>query len=86
MLKLKKIEKYFGLWRREKLYEMLGKKMFKYLFQKEKKVLKEKVIVVVEEKVFEKEFVYKKKEIDLNNIDFPISPRFQIFLDMVRNE
>jgi hypothetical protein len=67
-----------------KLYEMFGKKMFKKFFKKEKKVLKE---VVVEEKVFEKkDFVYKKKEIDLNNIDFPISPRFQIFLDMVRDE
>ena len=80
---------------RYKLYEMFGNKLFKKLFKKD---LKEVVIVnvtvvadavvadAVEDKVFEKEFVYKKKEIDLNNIDFPISPRFQIFLDMVRNE
>lgn len=59
---------------------MFGKKLFK----KDKKVLKEAVVeeVVAVKQVFE----YKKKEIDLNNIDFKINPRFQIFLDMVRNE
>lgn len=59
---------------------MFGKKLFKKLFKKEKEVVVEEVVVV--KKVFE----YKKKEIDLNNIDFKINPRFQIFLDMVRNE
>ena len=69
---------------------MFVKKLFKMLFGKKivvKEVLKEERVVVKEEIVVEEILKpYKKEEIDLNNIDFHICPRFQIFLDMVRNE
>lgn len=55
-------------------------RLIKKLFKKEEKV----DVVVVEDIVVD--FVYKKKEIDLNKIDFKICPRFQVFLDMVRDE
>jgi len=63
---------------------MFGKKLFKMLFGK-KIVVKD--VVIKEERLVEEILnPYKKEEIDLNNIDFKICPRFQIFLDMVRNE
>ena len=64
---------------------MTGKNLFNKLFKKE---VVSKVDLKVELKEDLKEIYkpYKKEEIDLNKIDFRVCPRFQIFLDMVRNE